>query len=114
MSRRRKRGSKKGPATAAPEMTGILGLLSEMPAETLDLHGYTAAQARLRVHDFLTACGRVSAGSVVHIITGKGANSEGDAVLLGLVRQMVDDEVGGHVKEFAGMVGGGGWVIRVA
>ena len=107
MSKRRKRRPKE-PAAPPPPLTGIARLLSEMEVATLDLHGYSADQARLRVRDFLTTHSRISAGSVVHIITGKGT-----AVLLELVRDMLGKEVAGHVDEYAGMLGGGGWVVRV-
>ena len=112
MSRRRKRRSKEA-ATRPPEVTGIARLLSESPVATLDLHGYTGAQARPRVRDFLTAHSRISAGSVVHVITGKGTRSEVEAVLPELVRDLLDDEVADQVDEYAGMVGGGGWVVRL-
>ena len=112
MSRRHKRRVKEA-APPAPEVTGIARLLSERPVASLDLHGYTGAQARPRVRDFLTTHSRISAGSVVHVITGKGTGSEGDAVLLELVRDMLDDDEAGHVDEYAGMLGGGGWVARV-
>ena len=79
-----------------------------MATATLDLHGYTAAQARPRLRDFLTTHSRVSGGGVVHVITGKST-----AVLLELVRDMLDNEAAGHVDEYAGMLGGGGWVVRV-
>ena len=91
-----------------PPFAGIAQLLSENPDATLDLHGYTADQARLRVRDFLTTHSRISAGNVVHVITGKST-----AVLLELVRDMLDDEAADHVDEYAGMLGGGGWVVRV-
>ncbi len=112
MSKRRKRRPKES-ATPPPAQTGIAQLLSEMAVETLDLHGYTADQARLRVRDFLTTHSRISAEGVVHIITGKGTGSAGGAVLLELVRDMLDAEAANHVDEYAGMVGGGGWVVRV-
>ncbi len=112
MSRRHKRRVEKA-ATPAPEVTGVARLLGEMPVATLDLHGYTGAQARARVRDFLTTHSRISARSVVHVITGKGIGSEGASVLWGLVRDMLDDEVAGHVDEYAGMLGGGGWVVRL-
>ena len=84
-----------------------------MQVATLDLHGYTADQARLRVRDFLTTHSRMSSEGVVHIITGKGTGSAGDAVLLELVREMLDGEAADRVDEYAGMLGGGGWVLRV-
>ena len=82
--------------------------MSQSPVATLDLHGYTADQARLRVRDFLATHSRISAGSVVHIITGKGTG-----VLVQLVRDMLGVESAGHVDEYGGMLGRGGWVVRV-
>ncbi len=107
MSKRRKRRPKE-PPNPPPALTGIAQLLSEMTVATLDLHGYSADQARLRVRDFLTTHSRISAGSVVHIITGKST-----AVLLDLVRDMLVEDAAGHIDEYAGMLGGGGWVVRV-
>jgi DNA-nicking Smr family endonuclease len=100
-------------ATQPPELTGIAQLLSEIPEATLDLHGYTGPQARLRVRDFLTTHSRISAGSVVHVITGKGSGSKGRGVLLELTRDLLEGEAANHVDEYAGMLGGGGWVVRV-
>jgi DNA-nicking Smr family endonuclease len=79
-----------------------------MAVATLDLHGYTAAQAELRLRDFLITHSRISAGSIVHIVTGKGTG-----VLLELARSMLEGEEASHVHEYAGMLGGGGWVVRV-
>ena len=112
MSKRRKRLEQEAP-TRPPSLTGIARLLSEMAVATLDLHGFTAAQAQLRLRDFITTHSHISAGNVVHVITGKGTGSEGPAVLLELVRDMLDDEAADQVDEYAGMLGGGGWVIRV-
>jgi len=112
MSRRYK-GRPKEVSTPPPKATGLAGLLSETPVATLDLHGYSGAQAQQRVRDFLTTNSRISAGSVVHIVTGKGTRSDGDAVLLGLVRGMLAAEVSEHVAEHAGLLGGGGWVVRL-
>lgn len=111
MSRRR-RGRIKAEGVEPPELSGIAKLLSEMPVATLDLHGYTSAQARSRVLDFLTTHSRISAGRVVHLITGKGTGSEGAAVLQDLVREMLGEDVAHQVGEYAGMLGGGGWVVR--
>ncbi len=107
MSKRHKRSASDAP-TSTPELTGIAKLLSEAAVATLDLHGYSADQARARVRDFLATHSRISAGSVVHLITGKST-----AVLLDLVREMLGDEVAHFVDEYAGMLGGGGWVVRV-
>lgn len=79
-----------------------------MAVATLDLHGYTADQAQMRVRDFLATHSRVSAGSVVHVITGKSTG-----VLLEIVRDMLDGEAADQVDEYAGLMGGGGWVVRL-
>ena len=112
MSKRRKRLEQEAP-TPRPSLTGVARLLSEMAVAKLDLHGFTTAQAQLRLRDFITTHSRISAGSVVHVITGKGTGSGGPAVLLELVRDMLDDEAADQVDEYSGMLGGGGWVIRV-
>ena len=112
MSKRRRRLADED-TSPPPELNGIAKLLSLAPDATLDLHGYSADQAQLRVRDFLATHTRISAGSVVHIITGKGTGSEGAPVLLEVVRDILDDETANHVDEYAGMLGGGGWVVRV-
>ena len=88
-------------------------LLSELAVATLDLHGLTAVQAEPRVRDFITSHSRLAAGRVVHVITGKGTHSEGPAVLWQLVQDMLEDDVAEYVDEYSGMLGGGGWVIRL-
>jgi len=112
MSKRRRRLADEA-TTPPPELGGVAKLLSQAPDGTLDLHGDSADQARLRVRDFLATHSRISAGDVVHIITGKGTGSEGAPVLLEVVRDILDDETANHVDEYAGMLGGGGWVVRV-
>ena len=112
MSKRRKR-LKQGASTPPSISTGIAGLLSEMAVASLDLHGLTAAQAQRRLRDFITTHGNASSGQVVHVITGKGSGSEGPAVLWELVRGMLADQAMEKVDEYAGMLGGGGWVIRL-
>ena len=111
--RRSKRTKGRGEPTL-PEPTRLVKLLSAYPAAKLDLHGYSAAHAESRVRSFLATEARKSEGQVVHVITGKGAGSEGVAVLLGLVRDLLDEEVGRTVQEYAGLMGGGGWVVRIA
>ena len=112
MSKRRKR-LKQGSLNSPPSSTGVARLLSEMAVATLDLHGFTAVQAERRLWDFINTQSNSSAGQVVHVITGKGSGSEGPAVLWELVREMLADEAMEQVDEYAGMLGGGGWVIRL-
>lgn len=111
MSKRRRRPAERD--AAAPELTGVARLLSETPVATLDVHGYTSEQSRQRVRDFLTTHARVARGGVVHIITGKGTGSGTEPVLLGLVRTLLDGELAHLVRESAGALGGGGWVVRL-
>jgi len=84
-----------------------------MPVATLDLHGLTASEARRSLHNFTQRHCRMSAGKVVHVITGKGTGSEGRAVLWELVQDTLNRESSEHVAEHAGMLGGGGWVMRL-
>ncbi|MDA0313361.1 MAG: Smr/MutS family protein [Gemmatimonadetes bacterium] len=113
MGRKKKRRGQVTPVEP-PTLSGIALLLSQMPAAKLDLHGLTAHQAELRVQNFLMTQMRVSCGQVVHIITGKGTRSEGAAVLPGVVRRLLSDELAMYVDELAGLPGGGGFVVRVA
>ena len=107
MSKRHKRLENDDP-TPPPELTDVVQLVSEIPVATLDLHRYAVDQARSGVRDFLATHSRISAGSVVHVITGKSTG-----VLLGIVRDMLNDEAAHQVDEYAGMMGGGGWVVRL-
>ena len=100
-------------ADDAPRLTGIALLLSEHPADKLDLHGLTAAQAERRVITFLKRQSLTASGRVVHIITGKGLRSEGAPVLPGLVRDLLEYDLSGLVRESAGLPGGGGVAVRL-
>ncbi len=111
--RKKRKKTGKGPA-APPELTGIALLLVESPVEKLDLHGMNARQAETRVRFFFQRHAATSPGRVVHIITGKGTRSEGEPVLPGLVREMLQDDLSGAVEEWAGLHGGGGFAVRIA
>lgn len=111
MSKRRRRLAHT--EATLPHEAGVARLLSETPVATLDLHGCTSEQARMRVRNFLATQARVSQRRVVHVITGKGRGSEEKAVLLDLVRGCLDHELAELVSEVAGALGGGGWVVRL-
>jgi DNA-nicking Smr family endonuclease len=114
MGRKKKRKkSAKAPASP-PEITGIALLLVESPVEKIDLHGMNARQAETRVRFFLQRHASSSPGRVVHVITGKGTRSAGAAVLPGLVREMLQDELSDLAAEWAGLHGGGGFAVRIA
>lgn len=113
MVRRKKRRKKENVAASTPALTGVALLLVESPVEKLDLHGMSARQAETRVRFFLERHAATSPGRVVHIITGKGTRSQGAAVLPGLVREMLQDDLSGAVAEWAGLHGAGGFAVRV-
>ena len=90
-----------------PAHTAADGVRGDGPGDAaLDRHYTDRAPGGVR--DFLTTHARISAGSVVHVVTGKSTG-----VLLQLVRDMLDDQAANRVDEYAGMMGGGGWVVRV-
>jgi DNA-nicking Smr family endonuclease len=113
MARKKKRKKDRSAPTDPPALSGIALLLVESPVETLDLHGLNARQAETRVRFFLQRHGTTSPGRVVHIITGKGTRSEGEPVLPGLVREMLQDDLGRVVAEWAALHGGGGFAVRI-
>ena len=98
---------------AAPELTGTVRLLSEIPTDKLDLHKLSAPEAEVRVRNFLQRHVRSSRGKVVYIITGKGSHSDGPAVLPGVVNELLREEFRRDVVESAGLVGGGAIAVRI-
>ena len=113
MARKKKRKKIRGDSASPPELSGVALLLVESPEEKLDLHGMNARQAETRVRFLLQRHAATSPGRVVHIITGKGTRSQGAAVLPELVREMLQDEHGRLVAEWAGLHGGGGFAVRI-
>jgi DNA-nicking Smr family endonuclease len=114
MARKKKRKKPRGATAPTPELTGLARLLVEMPVEVLDLHGMTAEGAERRLGFFFDRHRVTSAGGVVHVITGKGAGSVGEAVLPGLVRALLAQDFAHLVEEFGGLPGGGGFAVRIA
>jgi DNA-nicking Smr family endonuclease len=113
-SRKARKGEDSSPGPeAVSELSGVARLLVESPADTLDLHGSTAAQAERRLFDFLRTRSVDAPGRVVHVITGRGNRSEGAPVLPGLVRDLLRAEMAEFVRESAGLPGGGGVAIRI-
>ena len=115
MARKKKRKKKSAgrEPSSAPQLSGIALLLVESPVEKLDLHGMTARQAETKLRFFLQRHAQVSGGRVVHVITGKGTRSAGAPVLPGVVRDMLEDELGDVVSEWAALHGGGGFAARI-
>lgn len=65
------------------------------------------------MHGFLQREAAANAGEVVEIVTGRGANSEGAPVLLGLVRDLLESELAHLVDETSLNRGAGGWLVRL-
>ncbi len=81
--------------------------------ETLDLHGFTASEARVAVERVLAAAQRHHPGGLLHLITGKGHGSSGRPVLRGLVRGLLESGRFAAVGEWGPDLDGGGYVIRL-
>ena len=113
MSKRRRK-IREVDLTVAPKLSGTELLISEMPADRLDLHGLSASEAEARVFHFLERHIHSSRGRVVHIITGKGTHSEGPPVLPDLVNRILSEDFADGVVEKAALVGGGAIAIRFA
>jgi len=88
-------------------------LLDARADAELDLHGFGAVEARSAVRAFLESWRRRKAGAVVHIITGKGRGSAGGPVLRGLVKTLLQGELGALVTEWGLDDGEGGYRVRV-
>ena len=88
-------------------------LLDATPDSTLDLHGDTAHQAESRVKDFVRAQALLRGERVIHIITGRGLGSERGAVLLGVVKRLLDSELAAQVVEYDRDLDDGGFLARL-
>jgi len=82
--------------------------------DTLDLHGLTAAEARARVEQYFAGARRQMAGQLVHIITGKGKNSQGAAVLKPVVRSLLRSGAISDIARWGIDDDEGGFLVRVA
>ena len=85
-------------------------LLDTRPAAPLDLHGFSAAEARSAVS---TLVRRQRGGAVIHVITGKGRGSSGGAVLRPLVSGLLKGELRPIVADWSLDDGDGGFRVRV-
>lgn len=97
-----------------PEPSGPIGtLVGATAVAELDLHGETADSGMQRVAWFLDRWGRQSPGAVVRIITGKGNRSTTRAVLLPMVRDLLDGACAHRVEEWTTEMSGGSVVVRL-
>jgi DNA-nicking Smr family endonuclease len=82
-------------------------------AQTLDLHGAGAADARTSVKRFIESAARHNPGTLVHVITGKGRGSAAGPVLKPVVRQLLAGELSRLTVEWAADADGGGFLVRL-
>jgi hypothetical protein len=81
-------------------------------ADTLDLHGFGAAQAHAAVITFLRRVQRQSPDGLVHLITGKGRGSPGRPVLKGVVKSLLRSGAV-PVHAWGEDLEGGGFLVRL-
>jgi DNA-nicking Smr family endonuclease len=88
-------------------------LLDGPADDELDLHGFTAAEAEAHLRVWLEGLARRRPGTLVHVITGKGRNSPGGAVLLPAVRRLLKGPMAARVADMALDDAGGGFRVRL-
>jgi DNA-nicking Smr family endonuclease len=99
-----------GRRRAEPRYSSRDPLLDTRPAATLDLHGFSAAEARSAVSALVR---RQRGGAVLHVITGKGRGSSGGAVLRPLVSGLLKGELRPLVADWSLDDSDGGFRVRV-
>jgi DNA-nicking Smr family endonuclease len=82
-------------------------------ADTLDLHGMSAAEAVAAASAFVRRVHKRQPGALVHLITGRGRGSPGRPVLKPKVRTLLrSGEL--PVREWGEDLDGGGFLVRLA
>lgn len=99
--------------TSHPRPPQIRTLHVSLVVDELDLHGFTADEAERRLEGFLDSHAVRSPGSVVRVITGRGARSAGPAVLMHVVRDALTGWLEHRVAEWAVDVGGGAYLVKL-
>lgn len=80
------KGDREAAKKAAPNIPGVKKIMRQDPEETLDIHGLTKREAEKVLDNFLKNCRKNRIRKIL-IIHGKGNHSNGQAVLLPLVRK---------------------------
>lgn len=82
-------------------------------ADTIDLHGFRADEAKAAVAKFIATARRRSPGGLLHIITGRGRGSPGRPVLRGAIGTLLKSGTLHGVGEVAPDHADGGWLVRL-
>lgn len=101
------------PRRPKPEPRDPFDPLSGPVAETLDLHGFTAVEAKAHVSAWIEQAARRNPGGILLIITGRGRGSGGRPVLGGIVRRILREGASDRIRDWGPDPGGGGMRIRV-
>lgn len=82
--------------------------------DTLDLHGFTTAEARARLDAYFRGARQKRPGQLVHVITGKGRNSAGGPVLKPAIRSLLRSGALPNIARWGLDDDDGGYLVRVA
>lgn len=88
-------------------------LLDDDPVAVIDLHGLTGAEAAKRVSNELATLANRHKGQVVAIITGRGAHSNGPAVLGPLVGRLLKGSLSRYVGRCEKTLDGGAYRVQI-
>jgi DNA-nicking Smr family endonuclease len=94
-----------------PPAGPIDSLLGKPVVAEVDLHGFDARGAEIRLESFLSRMSKP--GLVVRIITGRGNRSEGGAVLRPLVDQLLRGRMSRYVAQHRIEPGGGAYLVEI-
>jgi DNA-nicking Smr family endonuclease len=87
--------------------------LDGTPSETLDLHGFTAAEAVAHLGQWLARERKRAPGALVHVITGRGRNSAKGSVLRPAVRSFLSTNAAQHIAAWSKDHDDGGFLVRL-
>lgn len=82
-------------------------------ATSRDLHGMTAAEAKIAVSAFVAAASKTRSGRVIQIITGKGRGSAGGAVLKPLVARLIKGPLSKYIGDWSLDIDDGSYRIKL-
>ena len=79
----------------------------------IDLHRYTLAEAERVVRNRIETLARTHRGALVHIVTGKGRNSIGGAILRPGIERLLTGPLRVHLSRCEPDLDHGGFLLRL-
>ncbi|HEX4633805.1 MAG TPA: Smr/MutS family protein [Gemmatimonadales bacterium] len=101
------------PRSPHPRFDSSDDLLDGHPAATLDLHGFSAAEAEPALKAFLGTWRTRQPGALLHVITGRGRGSKGAPVLKPIVKRVLKNLPPSTVRDWAVTLDEGGYRVRL-